>query len=145
MDERKVSKSTNVACNKRMSTDSNSQLEPRHLAKWRLSFCRRPHARGLRALWPRTMSTAQVRQINNGPQPISLQGSAYKSRPGPFTRQGPNRGAEPRRRIDNVSSREVNKDRQRLRRLLSCLPALKPDFRSVLSGPLSLSNHLFFP
>ncbi len=130
-------KNTNVARNRRMSTDPSSQLEPRRVAKWRLSFCRRPHARGLRALWPRAMSTAQVRQINDEPQPITLQGSAYKSRPGLFLRQGPNQGAGLRQTCRAVG---VSRDRQKLRRLLSCLPASKPDFRFVLSVPLSVES-----
>ena len=37
-------------------------------------------------------------------------GPAYKSRPGLSSRQGPSRGAELRRRIDNVSSHEVSTD-----------------------------------
>ena len=45
----------------------------------------------------------------------------------------------------NVSSREVSKDRQRLRRFLSCLPSSKPDFSTPSSQFLSPQNHLFFP
>ena len=71
MDERKVSKSTNVARNKRMSTDSSPQRER---AAWQdggavlFLFCT---ARGLRVLRPHARPTAQDRQINDGPQPIS--------------------------------------------------------------------------
>ena len=34
----------------------------------------------------------------------------------------------------------MSRDRQRFRRLLSCLPASKPDFRFVLSVPLSVES-----
>ena len=74
MDERKVSKSTNVARNKRMSTDSSPQLER---AAWQdggavLFLLKAPRAHALlSAFRPRAMSTAQDRQINDGPQPIS--------------------------------------------------------------------------
>ena len=40
----------------------------------------------------------------------------------------------------NVSSREVSKDRQTLRRILSGLPASKPDSSFVLSVPLSVES-----
>ena len=64
-------KSTNVARNKRMSTDSSPQLER---AAWQdggaVLFLFRT-ARGLRTLRPRARPTAQDRQINDGPQPIS--------------------------------------------------------------------------
>ena len=64
-------------------------------------------------------------------------GPAYKSRPGLFLRQGPNQGAGLRQTCRAVG---VSRDRQRLRRLLSCLPASKPDFRFVLSVPLSVES-----
>ena len=69
------------------------------------------------------------------------QGPAYISRPGLFSRQGPNRGAG-LRQADRQPCRAVgvSRGRQRLRRLLSCLPALKPDFRFVLSVPLSVES-----
>ena len=63
-------KSTNVARNRRMSTDSNSQLER---ATWHngsavLFLLKSPRAHALlSAFWPRAMSMAQVRQINDGP------------------------------------------------------------------------------
>ena len=64
-------KSTNVARNKRMSTDSSPQLER---AAWQdggaVHFLFRT-ARGLRARRPRARPTAQHRQINDGPQLIS--------------------------------------------------------------------------
>ena len=72
MDERKVSKSMNVARNKRMSTDPSPQLER---AAWQdggaVLFLFRT-ARGLRALRPHARPMAQDRQINDGPQLISL-------------------------------------------------------------------------
>ena len=74
------------------------------------------------------------------------QGPAYKSRPGLFSRQGPNRGAG-LRQADRQPCRavSVSRDRQRLRRLLSCLPTLKPHFRFVLSVPLSRITFLSPP
>ena len=67
------------------------------------------------------------------------QGPAYKSRPGLFTRQGPNRGAG-LRQADRQTCRavSVSRDRQRLRRFLSCLPASKPDFSTPSFQFLSL-------
>jgi len=64
-------------------------------------------------------------------------GPAYKSRPGLFLRQGPNQGPG-LRQADRQTGRAVgvSRDRQRLRCLLSCLPASKPDFRFILSVPL---------
>ena len=70
-------KSMNVACNKRMSTDSSPQLER---AAWQdggavLFLLKVPRAHALlSAFRPRAMSTAQDRQINDFfflPQPIS--------------------------------------------------------------------------
>ena len=145
MDERKVSKSTNIACNKRMSTDSSFQLER---AAWKnggaVLFLFRT-ARGLRALRFRARPTAQDHEINNGPQPISLK--VQHTNPGlacaPDKAQIGVPGSG--KRIGNMSSHEVSKDRQRLRRFLSCLPASKPDFSTPCSQFLSLQNHLFFP
>jgi len=44
--------------------------------------------------------------------------------------------------VDRQTGRAVgvSRDRQRLRRLLSCLPASKPDFRFILSVPLSVES-----
>ena len=127
-------KSTNVARNRRMSTDSNSQLER---AAWQdggayTSFSRHR---------VRTPSSARSgpAQCRRWASADLSQGPAYKSRPGLFSRQGPNRGAR-LRQADRQTCRAVgvSRDRQRLRRLLSCLPASKPDFRFVLSVPLSV-------
>ena len=64
-------------------------------------------------------------------------GPAYKSRPGLSSRQGPSRGPGLRQTCRAVG---VSRDRQRCRRLLSCLPFSKPDSRFVLSVPLSIES-----
>ena len=71
--------------------------------------------------------------VDDARSPISLQGSAHKSRPGLFSIQGPSRGPSSTGGSTNVSSREVSKDRQTLRRMLTGLPASKPDSRFVPS------------
>ena len=136
-------KSTNVARNRRMSTDSNSQLEPCRVAKWRLSFYSRPHARGLRALWPRAMSMAQVRQINDGPQPISLM--VQHTNPGLAC-------APDKAHIEVPSSAGASTTCRVVRRVRTVRisgvssPAFPPRSPTSASSSqfLSLSNHLFF-
>ncbi len=138
-------KSTNVARNKRMSTDSSPQLEPRRMAKWRLSFCRRPHARGLRALWPRAMSTAQVRQINDGPQPISSKvqhtNPGLACSPDKAQIEVPGSGRLGPWDSKTSSGREVSRDRQRLRPLsfFLCRITFSFHFHACLSKPAAVS------
>ena len=140
MDERKASRSANVARYQRVSTGSNSQFEPRRVEKWR------------RSTFPAQV-TACARSPQRVPAPCNVddarppnprwasadlsRGPAYKSRPGLSTRQGPNRGPGLRHTCRAVG---VSRDRQKLRRLLSCLPASKPDSRFVLSAPLSVES-----
>ena len=73
------------------------------------------------------------RHVDDARSPISLQGSAHESRPGLISIQGPSRGPSSTGGSTNVSSREVSKDRQMLRRILSGLPASKPDSHFVPS------------
>ena len=144
-------KSTNVARDKPMSTDSSPNLEH---AAWQngaplpLSHRTRPP----RALTPRKVDGTRPSDRRWVSADFS-QGPAYKSRPGLFTRQGQLEVPGSAGGSTNVSSREVSKDRQRLRRFLSCLPALKPNFstpsllRSLASSQsrlpfLSRQNHL---
>ena len=58
-------------------------------------------------------------------------GPAYNSRPGLSSRQGPSRGPGLRQTCRAIC---VSRDHQTLRRLLSCLPASKPNSRFVLSA-----------
>ena len=67
------------------------------------------HTRSPCALAPRNVDGTSPPDQRWASADLSL-GPAHKSRPGLCTRQGPNRGAELPRRIDNVSSREVSKD-----------------------------------
>ena len=70
-------------------------------------------------------------------------GPAYKSRPGTFTRQGPNRGSELRRRVGNVSSREVSKgvgSTARCRPNLSITSPYESIDDSTCRPPLTLSK-----
>ena len=87
-------KSTNVARNKRMSTDSSSQLESRRMAKMALVLLllQTPRSRSPRALTPRNVDGTRPSDQRWASADLS-QGPAHKSRPGLFTRQGPNRGA----------------------------------------------------
>ena len=130
-------KSTNVARNKQAGVHGfELPARTRRAArKWRRSTF---HA--LVTVCARSPQRVPApRNVDNGRPPISLSGSAYKSRPGLSSRQGPSRGLSSTGGSANVTSRWcVNKSggRQTLRRLLSCLPASKPDSRFVLSVPL---------
>ncbi len=132
-------KSTNVARNKRMSTDLSPQLE---CAAWQnggvVLLPPSHRTRSAHALTPRKVDGTRPSDQRWASADFS-QGPEYKSRPGLFTRQGPNRGAG-LRQADRQTCRAVgvSRDRQRLRRFLSCLPASKPDFSTPSSQFLSL-------
>ena len=148
MDERKVSKARMSLVTSRCPRIRAPKLEH---AAWQngarppLSHRTQPP----RVLTPRKIDGTRLsdrRWVSAG----LSQGPAYKSRPGLFTRQGqigvPGSGRLGPWDSKTSSSREVSRDRQRLRRFLSCLPASKPDFSTPSSRFLSLQNHhwLFF-
>ena len=118
-------KSTNVARNKPMSTDSRPKLEHaawQNGARLPLSHRTRPP----RALTPRKVDGTRPsdrRWVSAG----FSQGPAYKSRPGLFTRQGqievPGSGRLGPWDSKTLSSREVSRDSQRLRRFSLAFPA----------------------
>ena len=126
-----------LVTNKRVSTDSNSRSNVPRGKKWRRST---PVASSHRV---RTFSSArsgsaqrrrcETADLSPG---FSIQIQAW---PVLSSRQGPSR-CPSSTGGSTVSSREVSKDRQTLRRLLSCLPASKPDSRFVLSVPLSVES-----
>ena len=89
-----------------------------------------------RARSPRALTS---RRVEDGPQLISL--TVQHTNPG--LDYPPDKALVEVRvpQADhNVSSREVSKDRQKVRRLLSGLPASKPDSHFVLSVPFSVES-----
>ena len=111
-------KSTKVARNKWMSTDSSSQLER---AAWQdggaVLLPPSHRTRAARALILRKVDGTRPPNQRWASADLS-QGPAYKSRPGLCTRQGPNQGAG-LRQADQQTCRAVgvSRDRQRLRPL----------------------------
>ena len=89
--------------------------------------------RSARALTPRKVDGTRPPNQRWASADLS-QGSAYESRPGLFSRQGPSRGAELRRRIDNVSSREVSKDGGSTARRRPNLSITSP-YESIVDSP----------
>ena len=76
MDERKASRSTNVARNQRVSTGSSSSSNALRGKNGGavLFLLKSPRAHALLSAFPpRAMSTMRDRQIHDGPQPISLE------------------------------------------------------------------------
>ena len=136
MDERTVSKSTNIARNKRWCPRVQTPARTCRAARmWRRSaFPAQVTACAvlLSAFWLRATSTIRDRRSLSRAQHTipSLACSPYKA---PVEVRVPQAD-------HNVSSREVSRDRPKVRRLLSGLPASKPDSRFVPSVPLSVES-----
>ena len=135
MDERTVSKSTNVARNKRWCPRVQTAAPTCRAARmWRCSaFPAQVTACAvlLSAFWLRATSTIRDRRSLSRAQHTipSLACSPYKA---PVEVRVP--------QADRQTCRAVSKDRQTLRRILSGLPASKPDSRFVPSVPLSVES-----
>ena len=118
-----------LVTNKRVSTGSNSQLERTARQEMAVQYSCFSHR--VRTFSSARSGSAQRRRCETADLSpwSSIQIPAW-----PVLQTRPKSRSEFHRRINNVSSREVSRDRQTLRRLLSCLPASKPDSRFVLSA-----------